>query len=75
MLVVFTMRYSFLDPTWAVSVVDFVLFLVAKSEALWIAWRMRRYVPHRHKLPFIAVSISLSEGFGVFASNAAADII
>jgi len=48
---------------------------MAISDALWTAARIRVYVPQRHKLPVMAVSISLSVGCGVFASNAAAVII
>src|SRR5262245_31037262 len=40
--------------------------------ARWIACRMRRYVPQRHMLPFMAASIWASVGFGVLASSAAA---
>ena len=36
---------------------------------------MRRYVAQRHRLPFIAVSICASVGFGVFFSSAAAAMI
>ena len=35
---------------------------------------MRRYVAHRQMLPFIAVSMSASVGFGFLASKAEADI-
>src|ERR1019366_10538297 len=49
--------------------------LPARPAALWMACRMRRYVPQRHRFPFIAESISLSVGFGVLASSAAADMI
>jgi hypothetical protein len=40
-----------------------------------MAGRMRKYVPQRHMLPFIASLISSSVGFGVCANNAEAVII
>jgi hypothetical protein len=42
--------------------------------ALWIAARMRWYVPQRQMLPAMAASMSASVGCGVRASSAAADM-
>jgi hypothetical protein len=42
---------------------------------LWIAARMREYVPQRQMLPAIASSMSASVGCGVRASRAAALMI
>src|SRR5665213_2684023 len=52
-----------------------VLPVDAIDAALWIAARMRKYVPQRHRLPFMARSISASVGFAFTASSAEADII
>src|SRR4029079_12640158 len=40
-------------------------------DARSIALRIRGYVPHRQRWPFIAVRICASVGLGVFASNSA----
>src|SRR3990170_406935 len=40
-----------------------------------MASRIRRYVPQPHTFPCIALSMSASVGFGLLASNAAADMI
>jgi hypothetical protein len=45
------------------------------AAALWIASRMRWYVAHRHRLPFIAAVICASVGDGFFARSAAALMI
>src|SRR5207342_1181079 len=46
-----------------------------RDAALWMASRIRTYVPHRQMLPFIALSMSASVGFAIVARSAAADII
>ncbi len=45
------------------------------SAARWIASRIRVYVPQRHKLPLMALSISSSLGSGLPASKATALMI
>src|SRR5579871_4155906 len=52
-----------------------LIWFWAMTAARWIAGRIRRYVPQRQILPFIASSISVSVGLGVVASSAEADII
>jgi hypothetical protein len=47
----------------------------ASSAALWTAFRMRTYVPHRQMFPDNAASISASLGAGLDANSAAADMI
>src|SRR5439155_8855504 len=47
----------------------------ASSAAAWIALRIRGYVPHRHRLPDMASSMSASVGRGVSRSSTAAAMI
>ena len=47
----------------------------ASCAARWMAWRILRYVPQRHRLPYMAESMSLSVGWGLDARSADADII
>src|SRR6185312_11033164 len=47
----------------------------APFAALWIAARMRGYVPQRQMLPAMALSISASVGLGFSVRSAVADMI
>ena len=46
-----------------------------RAAAVWMALRMRRYVPQRQRLPAMAASMSASVGLGFSARSAAADMI
>src|SRR5713101_9221881 len=45
------------------------------AAAVWMALRMRWYVPQRQMLPLMASSISASVGLAFLASSATADMI
>ena len=50
-------------------------FFAIRAAAVWMALRMRRYVPQRQRLPAMAASMSASVGLGFSARSAAADMI
>src|SRR6185369_3965011 len=54
---------------------DFFPSLPVFPAAVWIARRMRPYVPQRQRLPLMALSISASVGWGFCASSATALMI
>src|SRR5215216_5265952 len=66
---------SWLLLTYFCATLAVCVVRAGSAAARLTACRIRRYVPHRQRLLFIAVVIAASSGFGFVARSAAAVII